>query len=368
MTQSLIPALSAIGFVQFELWDIPNNGNNGATVYVNLWTGSPNTNSASLLGSTAPVYMPNGFSNSGLGVAGITNFYFSTPLALTPGQTYYLQPVVLSGDDPWDIVTIGNTYSKGQVFEKGQGFNTDFWFREGIVVPEPTALALIALSGLLILSLKRRSRLLVLVPGMLVVSFFSSPSPAQAQTSPPQPDSVVAIVADAQGLPFVPPSQRPRGGVYWEVRAWFPSQPMPLPCPPHDPTTPVYGIGGNDYLVDGTGGELLAPTAWSFAYRALGTTNPAVVLQAEVAALQDFVAQVQARNLSAQLGLNSRTSTPNVLEGLQGGGVTFNGLNGLRLEDHKYQSSHHQPLAAAARDSWRGQLTNCTQFSTYSTI
>ncbi len=201
---------------------------------------------------------------------------------------------------------------------------------------EPTTLALIALSGLLILSLKRRSRLLVLVQGMLVVSFFSSPSPAQAQTSPPQPDSVVAIVADAQGLPFVPPSQRPRGGVYWEVRAWFPSQPTPVPCPPHDPNTPVYAIAGDNYLEDRTGGELLAPTAWSFAYRALGTTNPAVVLQAEVAALQDFVAQVQARNLSAQAGLSSRTSAPNALEGLQGGGVAFNGLtdgfNDLRLE------------------------------------
>src|ERR1035438_9599441 len=33
LTQSFTPSLSAIGFVQFEFVDIPDNGNNGATVY-----------------------------------------------------------------------------------------------------------------------------------------------------------------------------------------------------------------------------------------------------------------------------------------------------------------------------------------------
>ena len=103
LTQSFIPSLSAIVFVQFEFWDIANNGTNGATVYVKLWSCSPNINSATLLGSTTPVYMPNGFVNDGLGFAGITSFYFSTPVILTLGHTYFLQPVVLSVDDPWDI-------------------------------------------------------------------------------------------------------------------------------------------------------------------------------------------------------------------------------------------------------------------------
>ena len=69
LTQSFTPALSAIGFAQFNFRDIPGSGNNGATVYVNLWTGSPNINfnSAALLGSTAPVHMPEGF---GRGVPG----------------------------------------------------------------------------------------------------------------------------------------------------------------------------------------------------------------------------------------------------------------------------------------------------------
>ena len=160
LLQSFTPSLSAIGFVQFELADIPGNGNNGVTVYVNLWTGSTRTNTATFLGSTTPIYMPNGFVNNELGVAGITNFSFSTPIGLTPGQTYYLQPVVASGDDPWDIITIGDTYPNGQLFGKtGRYFqpSTDLWFREGIVsVPEPTILALIGLGSLVILICRRR--------------------------------------------------------------------------------------------------------------------------------------------------------------------------------------------------------------------
>ena len=151
LTQSFVPTLSAIAFVQLELADVPDNGNNGATVYVDLWSGSPNINSATLLGSTTPVYMPNGFVNDGLLVVGVTNFYFSTSIALTAGQTYYFQPVVLSGDNPWAIITIGDTYPNGQLYANGlPGQPTeDLMFREGIVVPEPSTLALIGLSVIL---------------------------------------------------------------------------------------------------------------------------------------------------------------------------------------------------------------------------
>jgi hypothetical protein len=155
LLQSFIPTLSTIGFAQFEFWDFsgtPNNGNNGATVYVNLWTGSPNVNSATLLGSTAPVYMPEGFGEFS---PGVTNFYFSTAVALTPAQTYYLQPVVLSGDNPWTIWSPGDTYPNGQTYENGYPFQSgaDLWFREG-VVPEPTTLALFGLSGVLAYAFK----------------------------------------------------------------------------------------------------------------------------------------------------------------------------------------------------------------------
>jgi hypothetical protein len=197
LTQSFIPTLSAISFVQFEFEDVPGNGNNGATVYVNLWNGSPNINSATLLGSTTPVFMPNGFVNNGLFVAGVTNFYFSTPIALTTGQTYYLQPVVQSGDNPWAIVTIGDTYSNGQLFDKGNGFSTDMWFREG-VVPEPTALVLIGLSGILAYAFKRRSKVfIVLGTGALLFvlpmlkPYRFNPRPIPSLKPPPMPPDLL---------------------------------------------------------------------------------------------------------------------------------------------------------------------------------
>jgi hypothetical protein len=185
LMQSFTPTLSAIGFVQFEFWDIAGNGNNGATVYVNLWTGSPNTRTATLLGSTTPVFMQNGFVNNNLGLAGITNFYFSTRIALTPGQTYYLQPVVSSGDDPWDIITIGDTYPNGLLYGGAGGFtapfqpSVDLWFREG-VVPEPQSamLALVGLALFLTLSRKRR-QISLLILAVSLTSF--GPYVARAQ-------------------------------------------------------------------------------------------------------------------------------------------------------------------------------------------
>jgi len=135
MGQSFTPALSSVGFVQLKFDDFnPGNGL-GATVYVNLLA---NSITGTVLDSTAPVFMPDGFS------FGITNFFFATPVAVTPGTTYYLQPVVVSGDDPWDVVGGNYGYAGGTAFFNGQPSSTDLWFREGELVPEPA-------SGLLVL-------------------------------------------------------------------------------------------------------------------------------------------------------------------------------------------------------------------------
>lgn len=159
--QTFIPTFSAIGFVQLEFEDAPNNGTNGATVYVNLWTGSPNINSATFVSSTTPVYMPDGFMNSGLGAAGVTNIFFSTLITLTAGQTYYLQPVVSSGDNPWAVVAM-QTYPNGNLYYNGtHNPGQDLWFREGIIsVPEPSVFTLVGLSSLLLFAFKRRSNFL----------------------------------------------------------------------------------------------------------------------------------------------------------------------------------------------------------------
>ena len=137
--QSFTPALSSVGFVQFEFIDAhPGNGM-GATVYVNLRTDSL---TGSILDSTAPVFMPDGFSY------GITSFFFATPAGVSPGTTYYLQPVVQSGDGLWGMIVGTYNYSDGTFFANGvpnsPGF--DAWFREGVIIPEPSS-GLLALAG-----------------------------------------------------------------------------------------------------------------------------------------------------------------------------------------------------------------------------
>ena len=99
--QSFTPTLSSIGFVQLEFVDSARSNGIGATVSVDLWAGSIG---GTLLGQTDPVFMPDNFS------FGITNFFFSTPVALTPGTTYFLQPITEPGSDSnWTI--INNVYN-----------------------------------------------------------------------------------------------------------------------------------------------------------------------------------------------------------------------------------------------------------------
>ncbi len=156
LMQSFVPTLDIIDFVSLEFEDIAGNGTAGATVEVNLWTGSPSTFTATLLGTTAEVFMPNGFGETS---AGVSTFDFTTPIALTIGDTYYLEPVVVSGDNPWDVITIGDTYANGRLYGNTGGFfqpATDFWFQEGIdAVPEPAIYCLFALGAILIFVLER---------------------------------------------------------------------------------------------------------------------------------------------------------------------------------------------------------------------
>jgi hypothetical protein len=138
--QSFVPALSSVGFVQFEFnYDL--FAHLGATVYVNLWAGSLAT--GTLLSSTEPVFMPDGFE------LGITNFFFAVPVPVTPGTTYYLQPVVQSGDNNWDIIGGNFPYPSGTLFINGQPDVNGFklWFREGTYVPEPSCALLFALAA-----------------------------------------------------------------------------------------------------------------------------------------------------------------------------------------------------------------------------
>ena len=137
--QSFTPVLSSIGFVQFEFLDPQPGNGTGATVYVSLRGGSL---SGPILGSTDPVAMPDGFS------LGVANFIFGTPVSVTPGQIYFLQPMLQSGENGWTMLAGPFGYPGGTFFEFGSpdpnGY--DAWFREGVLIPEPSC-GLLVLAG-----------------------------------------------------------------------------------------------------------------------------------------------------------------------------------------------------------------------------
>ena len=130
--QSFIPTLSSVGFVQFYLGD-PTQVQ-APTLYVNLWSGS--IGGGTLLGQSDPITLSTTF-------FGTTTFLFSTPISVTPGTTYYFQPVIQSGDSEQIGVTPGSDYLNGMAYLSGTPQpGGDLWFREGIAVPEPSSLSL----------------------------------------------------------------------------------------------------------------------------------------------------------------------------------------------------------------------------------
>ena len=150
--QSFTPTLTGIDFVQLAFRD-KNIGNNlGATVFMNVRSDSI---TGTILGTTAPVSMPDGF---GAGPnAAIATFFFASTVSLQPETLYYLEPIVQSGDQ-WVICDGEYFYFRGTEIGLGTSFPaSDLWFREGILVPEPSALAVVLL-GAGVLAWMRRGR------------------------------------------------------------------------------------------------------------------------------------------------------------------------------------------------------------------
>jgi len=150
LMQSFVPTLSSIDFVQLEITDYPDSSTSGAKLAVGIYSGSPSA--PILLGASELVSLPDNFHNDGIAYSGIATFDFANAISLTPGETYYIVPAQVTGDDVWSVAVTDNTYPNGGLY----GFTgTDLWFREGETVPEPSEWALWTIGGLLIAGVLR---------------------------------------------------------------------------------------------------------------------------------------------------------------------------------------------------------------------
>ena len=138
MGQSFKPSLLSIGFIVLSLYDSDAGHSSGSTVYVNLRS---NAITGIVLISTTPIFLPDHF-------FGITNFFFTTPVAVVSGITYYMQPVIQAGDTVGSDITDGS-YPNGNLIVQGNPISgRNLWFQEGVITtPEPSAIALLVLGG-----------------------------------------------------------------------------------------------------------------------------------------------------------------------------------------------------------------------------
>jgi hypothetical protein len=146
--QSFTPAFPGVDFIRLMFSDGNVNDGLGATIHVELLSGSI---SGPIIETTPQLTMPNLF-------RGTASFFFPSTVPLTPGTKYYFRPILDSGGT-WNIesgsfsYTGGNAYNNGSISGGGQ-----LWFREGIIVPEPTSTALLLIGTAIFLYRRRAQR------------------------------------------------------------------------------------------------------------------------------------------------------------------------------------------------------------------
>jgi len=146
--QSFTPALSSMDFPRLKFSDSNPSNSLGATLYVNVRIGSI---TGMILSSSPPVTLSNAFT-------GPVNFFLPASLPLSPGTTYYFEPIVQSGD-LWRIDVSEYGYPGGTSYFNGAANPpSDLWFREGLFVPEPPAAVLIAFAVGLLAFWRRKRR------------------------------------------------------------------------------------------------------------------------------------------------------------------------------------------------------------------
>ena len=152
VAQSFTPVFSSIDFVRLKLMTARGGLGLPAYVDVRLWSGWP---SGRQLAISELEEIPYGF-------LGYAVFRFQTQVALTPGATYFIEAVCQGEQGAFWLADLRLGYPGGMAWSGATARpSVDFWFQEGIVVPEPTTAALL-LVGLMALGaakwLRRETR------------------------------------------------------------------------------------------------------------------------------------------------------------------------------------------------------------------
>jgi hypothetical protein len=145
--QSFTPSLPEVDFIR--LLFLPNSSD--TTLDINLMSGSI---TGPIIGTTVPALLPAGGGNTDA----VVTFYFSTPVVLIPGNMYYFEENLVSGPNIADVDSfVNNPYSGGDLYGYGNTAKPgiDLWFREGVLVPEPSSSLLFLIgSGVFIFTRK----------------------------------------------------------------------------------------------------------------------------------------------------------------------------------------------------------------------
>ena len=120
-----------------------------------------------------------------------------------------------------------------------------------------------------------------------------------------QADSIVQIAAESQGLAQVAPADLPIiGGTFWWVMPGGAA--VPAPCPPLDLSGAIYQIAEGQFLVDETGGQVVANTP-QFGLQAQATSSTvASEVASQVDALVNLITRVQTAAANQQVWTMAR--------------------------------------------------------------
>ena len=130
------------------------------------------------------------------------------------------------------------------------------------------------------------------------------------ETLPPvqsQPDSIVQITAEAEGLSQIAPEDLPLFGTYWLVMPY--GGMAPLPCPPQDLSQPIYAITDDIFLVDQTGGQVNMSPRRLGGMQAMSATATATAAVNQLGnAVADLIERIQEvdfeRNVMRAMGMD----------------------------------------------------------------